>query len=207
MWDTMFKAIKDGIMASNAYGKDLGSREHAFSTDSRTGLQSGGVASERHSQEVLSEDAASGRHLSVVGPSVTFRGSLTAEEDLLIQGCIEGSITHNATNLTIGSRGDVRADIVAHRVIIQGKLEGDVHASEAIVVEASAQVHGNLFSPRVALRDGAKFKGGIDMEVAGHATGKSGRGDRTSSGKATHKSGGEGFGENTVNELLERPHS
>ncbi len=192
MLDTLLKAIKDGAMPSNASGKDSSPGEKVFNTESRGGLsparvepeRPARVEPERQAREVPREDTTAARHLSVLGPSVTFRGSLSAEEDLLIQGRVEGSIAHNATNLTIGPRGDVEADIVAHRVIIQGKLRGDVRASELVIVEASAQVHGDIFAPSVALREGARFKGNIDMEA-----------------------GAEGLGENTVNELLtERAH-
>lgn len=107
-----------------------------------------------------------GPALSVIGPSLVFKGKLSAQEDLLIQGRIEGAIEHGGANLTIGAHGDLKADIVARKVIIQGTVRGDVRASEAIVLEASARVHGNLFSPRVALKDGARFLGSIDMEGA-----------------------------------------
>ena len=102
--------------------------------------------------------------LSVVGETLVFRGDLTAEEDLLIQGRVSGSITHRAQNLTIGASGDVKADIVAQHVIIQGKVRGDVRASESIIVAASARVEGNLYAPTIGLKEGAKFKGSIDMD-------------------------------------------
>lgn len=112
-----------------------------------------------------SDDQAQGRStFSVLGPSLVFRGELSAEEDLLIQGRVEGSIKHRATNLTIGAHGDVRADIVARRVIVQGKVVGDIRASESVIVEPSANVRGDIFAPRVGLREGAQFKGQIDME-------------------------------------------
>ena len=116
--------------------------------------------------EIKTERSVSSRPhtLSVVGETLVFKGDLTAEEDLLIQGKISGSITHRAQNLTIGASGDVRANIVAQHVIIQGKVRGDVRASESIVVEASARVEGNLYAPCIGLKEGAKFKGSIDMD-------------------------------------------
>jgi len=110
--------------------------------------------------------------LSVLGKTLVFKGELTANEDLLIQGRVEGSITHTASHLAIGAHGDVKADITGRRVIIQGKLEGDVRAVESIVVEVSANVRGNLYAPRISLKDGAKFRGSVDME-----TGSDGSGD------------------------------
>lgn len=109
--------------------------------------------------------------LSVLGKTLVFKGELTANEDLLIQGRVEGSITHTASHLAIGAHGDVKADITGRRVIIQGKLEGDVRAAESIVVEVSANVRGNLYAPRITLKDGAKFRGSIDMETGNDRSG------------------------------------
>lgn len=109
---------------------------------------------------------------SVLGKTLVFKGELTANEDLLIQGRVEGSITQTASQLAIGAHGDVKGDITGQRVIIQGKLEGDVRAAESIAIEASANVRGNLYAPHVTLKDGAKFRGSIDME-----TGNDGSGD------------------------------
>jgi len=109
-------------------------------------------------------DAAANQKMSVLGKSLVFKGQLTANEDLLIQGRVEGTITHSASHLAIGAHGDVTADVHAQRLIVQGKLEGDVHATESVVIEVSANVRGNIYAPRVALKDGAKFKGTIDMD-------------------------------------------
>jgi cytoskeletal protein CcmA (bactofilin family) len=84
---------------------------------------------------------------------------------------VEGAITHTATNLAIGAHGDVKANITGRRVIIQGKVEGDVRASESIIVEVSANVRGNLYAPRVSLKDGAKFRGRIDMDTGNESAG------------------------------------
>jgi cytoskeletal protein CcmA (bactofilin family) len=109
---------------------------------------------------------ASNRKFSTVGRTLKFKGDLHAEEDLLIQGRIEGSVTHTGSNLTIGAHGHVEANISGKKIIVQGHLSGDVHATESVVVEASAHVTGNLFAPSVGIKEGAKFKGRIDMDVA-----------------------------------------
>jgi cytoskeletal protein CcmA (bactofilin family) len=164
-----FKAIKESVMASNASGKDLSRRDGTFdhargaeprSDDAWTqSSRSNGTAG-----SPSTESPVVGHALSVIGPSLVFKGKLAAQEDLLIQGRVEGSINHGGTNLTIGAHGEVKADIVARKVIIQGAVQGDIRASDAIVVEASARVQGNLFAPRIALKDGAKFQGTVDME-------------------------------------------
>ncbi|HVS24359.1 MAG TPA: polymer-forming cytoskeletal protein [Gammaproteobacteria bacterium] len=111
-------------------------------------------------------DAAATQKMSVFGKTLAFKGDLTASEDLLIQGRIEGSIKHSGSHLAIGAHGDVTGDVHAQRVIVQGKLEGDVHATESVVVEASANVRGDIYAPHVTLKEGAKFKGAIDMDAA-----------------------------------------
>lgn len=112
----------------------------------------------------IGDDREPKRQFSTLGRSLVFKGELVAEEDLLIQGRVEGSIRHGATNLTIGPHGSVKADIVGRRVIVQGRVVGDVRASESVIVEPSAHVKGDIYAPRVGLREGAKFKGRIDMD-------------------------------------------
>lgn len=102
--------------------------------------------------------------LSVLGPTVHFKGELSADEDLMIQGHVEGSIHHSASHLTVGAKGKVKADVHANHIVVQGEVVGDLFANEAVIIEASARVRGNVFAPRVALHEGAKFKGSIDMD-------------------------------------------
>ena len=103
------------------------------------------------------------RELSVLGQSLVFKGELEAEEDLMVDGRVEGLITHRAQHLTIGPHGDVRADINANRVLVQGRVTGNIRATEAIVIEPSAHVAGNLYAPRIGLKEGAEFDGRIQM--------------------------------------------
>jgi cytoskeletal protein CcmA (bactofilin family) len=102
---------------------------------------------------------------SVLGPTLRFKGELAADEDLLIQGQVEGSIEHSQS-LTIGTEGGVKGNIRARTVIIDGSVEGDVHGIESVTVRETARVRGNIFAPRVGLADGAKFTGRIDMDSA-----------------------------------------
>jgi cytoskeletal protein CcmA (bactofilin family) len=122
--------------------------------------------SPQHSESAASRPA---RDLSVIGQTLVFKGELTANEDLLIQGRVEGTIMHRAQNLTIGANGDVKADITAQRVIVQGRVQGNIRASESIVLEPSAHVIGNLVAARIGVKEGAKFKGHIDMDMSDDA--------------------------------------
>lgn len=105
---------------------------------------------------------------SVLGPTLKFRGELSAQEDLVIQGSVEGSITHTQC-LTIGSDGSMKGDIRARVIIIDGRVDGDLYATESISIRATAKVKGNLFAPRVAIMDGAFFQGQIEMQPSGAA--------------------------------------
>ena len=112
----------------------------------------------------LLKDVANSASLSVVGSTLVFKGELIADEDLLIQGRIHGTIEHNADNLTIGIHGKVRADIRARKILVQGEVNGNMYATERVIVESSARVCGDIFAPTVGLKEGAKFKGRIDMD-------------------------------------------
>lgn len=100
---------------------------------------------------------------SVIGPTLKFKGEIAADEDLLILGDIEGRIAHHKHLLTIGEQGRVRADIHARIIIVEGQMEGDLYGDEAVVLKRNANVIGNIFSPRIAIEDGARFNGSINM--------------------------------------------
>jgi len=100
---------------------------------------------------------------SILGPTLYFKGDLTAEEDLLIQGRVEGSITHSQ-RLTVGAQGTVKANIRAQLIIVEGSVEGDLQAEKAIFVKESARVIGNIYAPVVSILEGASFSGNIDMD-------------------------------------------
>ncbi len=105
---------------------------------------------------------------SVLGPTLRFRGELSAQEDLIVQGSVEGSITHTQS-LTIGTDGSMQGDIRARVIVIDGKVEGDLYATESVSIRATAKVKGNVFAPRVAITEGAFFQGQIDMQPSGAA--------------------------------------
>jgi cytoskeletal protein CcmA (bactofilin family) len=105
---------------------------------------------------------------SVLGPSLRFRGELSAQEDLIIQGSVEGSITHTQS-LTVGTDGSMKGDIRARMIVIDGKVEGDLYATESVSIRATAKVKGNVFAPRVGITEGAFFQGQIEMQPSGAA--------------------------------------
>lgn len=100
----------------------------------------------------------------MIGPSIRIKGEVTGEEDLLIQGRVEGTISLKDQELSVGESGRVTADISARVVKIEGEVTGDITGSEKVVIARSGNVRGNIVAPRVTLEDGAIFKGSIDMD-------------------------------------------
>ena len=123
-------------------------------------------AAEARAPEARVPDAAP--RASVLGPTLRFRGELSAQEDLIIQGSVEGSITHTQ-NLTVGTDGSMKGDIRARIIVIDGKVEGDLYATESVNIRATAKVKGNVFAPRVGITEGAFFQGQIEMQPSGAA--------------------------------------
>jgi cytoskeletal protein CcmA (bactofilin family) len=116
-------------------------------------------------------DAAKPGKASVLGPTLQFKGALTADEDLVIEGSIEGSIEHSS-KLTIGERGHVKGDVSAEHVAVAGCVEGDIRGAQSITIHATANIEGNISSPTVSMLEGATFNGSVDM--SGKARGDSG---------------------------------
>ncbi len=162
----------NGIFSSRSTS-DVAEDRKSQSTSS-TANSDGPILSEKGVSNTLTTDLngtasrGTGR-ISVLGATVRFKGELVADEDLMIQGQIEGSLKQKARYLTIGSEGMIKADINANHVIVQGEVIGDLYATEAVIVEAGARVRGDIFAPRVTLNDGAQFKGSIDMDASGDA--------------------------------------
>jgi cytoskeletal protein CcmA (bactofilin family) len=100
---------------------------------------------------------------SVIGATLVIKGELTAEEDLLVRGTIEGKIDHNHT-LTVHPDGTLRASVKAREVMIEGTVEGDIYGTERVKICETGSVVGNVYAPRVGVMEGARFKGVVDME-------------------------------------------
>lgn len=101
---------------------------------------------------------------AVLGSSISVSGELSGGEDLLVQGKVDGKIDLAQHTVTIGRSGRVAADVYAKVIHVEGEVKGNLFGSEQILVHKTGSVHGNLASPRVALEDGCKFKGNIDMD-------------------------------------------
>ena len=118
------------------------------------------------------------RDIAHIGPSVVIKGELHGNEDLTIDGVVEGQIELREHVLTIGPHGRIKAQVVVKSVVVLGEVTGDVTASERVDIREGGSVDGDLAAPRVAIADGAHFCGRVDMQkmaVAQPAGGK----DRT----------------------------
>lgn len=111
--------------------------------------------------------------VSVLGPTLTFRGGeLSSDEDLVIEGTVEGKIAHHNHHLTIGKQGKVKADVRARMITVHGYIEGDLHGDEGVHISATAQVVGNVTAPRIALENGARFQGTMTTKDVSGAAGR-----------------------------------
>ena len=101
---------------------------------------------------------------AVLGPSIKIKGSLSGEEDLLIEGHVEGEVAFKHHAVTVGKRGKVDADLYCKSIYVEGEVHGNLYGEELVVVRKSANVKGNAVAPRVSLEDGSQFHGAIDMQ-------------------------------------------
>lgn len=99
-----------------------------------------------------------------IGKSVVIKGELSGSEDLYIDGTVEGSIQLQGNNLVIGPNGHVHADVNAKGVEIQGTLEGNIHATDCAELRKSAVIQGDIVTQRIAIEDGAYFKGKVEVQ-------------------------------------------
>jgi cytoskeletal protein CcmA (bactofilin family) len=118
------------------------------------------AASERRTQQLQ------GEHVNI-GKSVVIKGELSGSEDLTIEGNVEGKIELKENILTIGPNGKINAEVFAKAVIVLGIVVGNVTASEKVDIRDNGSVDGDITSPRVAIAEGAHFRGSVDMQRAG----------------------------------------
>jgi cytoskeletal protein CcmA (bactofilin family) len=107
--------------------------------------------------------ASSGR-AAVIGPGIHVNGDISGDENLIIEGRVDGKIRLGAYQVDIGQGGKVKADITAKVIKIAGEVRGDLTGTEKVIILRSGNVHGNIVAPRMTLEDGAIFKGSIDMD-------------------------------------------
>jgi cytoskeletal protein CcmA (bactofilin family) len=99
-----------------------------------------------------------------IGKSVVIKGELNGSEDLTIEGQVEGKIELKDNVLTIGPNGKIKAQVFAKALIVLGEVSGNVTATDKVEIRDGGSVDGDIVSPRVAIADGAHFRGSVDMQ-------------------------------------------
>jgi cytoskeletal protein CcmA (bactofilin family) len=99
-----------------------------------------------------------------IGKSVVIKGELNGSEDLTVEGHVEGKIELRDHVLTIGPNGKIKAQVFAKAVIVLGEVNGNVTATEKVDIRDGGSVDGDIVSPRVAIAEGAHFRGSVDMQ-------------------------------------------
>ena len=102
-----------------------------------------------------------------IGKSVVIKGELNGSEDLTVEGHVEGKIELKDHVLTIGPNGKIKAQVFAKAVIVLGEVNGNISASEKVDIRDGGSVDGDIVSPRVAIAEGAHFRGSVDMNRKG----------------------------------------
>ncbi len=145
--------------------------------------------------EATAQSTGARRERAVIGASITIQGDLSGEEDLTVLGQVQGTVDVKGNSVTIGETGRVKADVYAQNIFVEGSVEGNLYGGDQIVLRSSGNVRGNLTAPRVALDDGAQFKGSIDMEPKREPGGP--RVGKPSSSRAEERSAAGGSGTGT----------
>ncbi len=101
--------------------------------------------------------------VSVIGETLHFKGELSAGEDLVIEGKVEGTINQGKCCLTVRPKGELIANVNATKIFIEGTVTGDLSATVSVTVRESGVVKGNIIAPKVAITEGATFNGRIEM--------------------------------------------
>ncbi|HVS13066.1 MAG TPA: polymer-forming cytoskeletal protein [Thermoanaerobaculia bacterium] len=109
--------------------------------------------------------------VATIGPSISIKGDVVGDEDLLVEGKVEGEIRVKNHSVTVGRSGQVKADVYAKSIHVEGEVFGSLYGQEDVAIRQSGKVQGNIIAPRVTLEDGSTFRGSIDMRSPEQAKG------------------------------------
>ena len=98
-----------------------------------------------------------------IGKSVVIRGEVKGNEDLIIDGRVEGTVTLSESRLTVGASANVAADLTARDVLIMGQVQGNIVATGRVELRAGSTVEGDVRALRLAVEDNAVFRGKVDL--------------------------------------------
>jgi cytoskeletal protein CcmA (bactofilin family) len=111
-------------------------------------------------------DTQGEKSMATIGRSIVFKGELTGDEDLEIDGQVEGTVNLKNHQLTIGANGNLKAEVTAKSIIVIGQVKGNLTAAEGIEVQATGIVEGDVSAPRLNVQEGAVLNGSIDMSAS-----------------------------------------
>jgi cytoskeletal protein CcmA (bactofilin family) len=103
---------------------------------------------------------------AVIGKSVQIRGEVKGNEDLLVEGVLEGTITLSDSRLTVGSKASVKANVIARDVIVQGGLQGDINATGRVDLRAGSNTTGDIHAARLSIEENAFFSGKVELNTS-----------------------------------------
>ena len=129
--------------------------------------------------------ATADRSTARLGSSLHVKGEISGNEDLLIDGTVEGLIQLDERKLTVGATAKVTADIIAREVVVYGNVKGNLRAKDRIEIKKDGSVNGDLTTARIMIEDGAYFKGSIEIDKSGEKESSSNAFTRSSSAAAS----------------------
>ena len=103
--------------------------------------------------------------MATIGQSIIFKGELSGDEDLEIEGQVDGNVNLQNHQLTVGANGRLKAEVQAKSIIVIGQVIGNLSATERIEIQATGVVEGDLRAPRLNVQEGAVLNGSIDMSA------------------------------------------
>ena len=137
--------------------------------------------------------ATADRATARLGPSLHIKGEISGNEDLLLEGSVEGLVQLDERKLTVGATAKLTADIIAREVVVYGTVKGNLRAKDRIEIKKDGSVNGDLTTARIMIEDGAYFKGSIEIDKSGE---KESAGGAFSRGASTPA--GAGVGPKTI---------
>lgn len=117
--------------------------------------------------------SASAEQAATIGKSLVIKGEVTGSESLYIDGRVEGTINLPGNRVTVGRNGQVAANITAREIVVQGRIVGNVTASDRLDVRSEGSLTGDVVAQRISVEDGAFFKGKIDIRRPAEKAGPS----------------------------------
>jgi cytoskeletal protein CcmA (bactofilin family) len=126
--------------------------------------QAPGIPSAAFNPSAGTRSSAPARNLACIGSTIEIKGKIAGEEDLQIDGKVEGPVALAGQRLTVGRTGQLSSEVTAREVVVYGKVTGNVRASDRVEIKKDGEVTGDIWTARISIEDGAYFKGRIEID-------------------------------------------